>query len=283
MELRQTKLLPILLISAGSGFLGCSAPEAAERSPAAAPCVLVKGETGTVAAVLDGLTLRLDDGLVVRLAGIGLPEDTATAASIGGAARAELARLIEGRRAELRYGGERRDRYGRAVGHVFAEGAPGSVQEALLRGGLARVESLADNRACLGEMLGFERSARTARRGLWAQPALAPRRAGDPSLRGIDGLYELVEGRIESVGDRPRTVYLNFGAHWSDDFTVTVVRELVDKFADEGLMLAGLDGRRVRVRGWLRQKDGPWIVVDHPEQIEVLDDGDGIALDDQDR
>ena len=67
------------------------------------------------------------------------------------------------------------------------------------------------------------------------------------------------------------TVYLNFGRDWSRDLTVTIGIADVEVFEAEGGPLDILAGQRVRVRGWLRQWDGPWIRVDHPEQIELLD------------
>ena len=32
-----------------------------------------------------------------------------------------------------------------------------------------------------------------------------------------------------------------------------------------------MEGKRIRVRGWLRSYNGPVIDVTHPEQIELLD------------
>jgi hypothetical protein len=42
-------------------------------------------------------------------------------------------------------------------------------------------------------------------------------------------------------------------------------------FRGAGVDPAGLDGRRIRVRGWLRSRNGPMIEATHPEQIELLD------------
>ncbi len=74
-----------------------------------------------------------------------------------------------------------------------------------------------------------------------------------------------------SVGKTPTTVYLDFGRNWTTDFTVTVGTQDAALLESEGLALHDLEGRRVRVRGWLSQSNGPMIRVDHREQIEVLD------------
>ena len=82
---------------------------------------------------------------------------------------------------------------------------------------------------------------------------------------------ELVEGRVLSTGRTRSMLYLNFGRSWSTDFTVTIPAAAADRFAAAGMAVEGLAGRRVRVRGWLGQHDGPTMHVEHPEQIELLD------------
>ena len=53
--------------------------------------------------------------------------------------------------------------------------------------------------------------------------------------------------------------------------------EARDRAAFDTLMLdgSGLDGlasRRVRVRGWLQDANGPMMKLDHAERIELLED-----------
>jgi len=67
------------------------------------------------------------------------------------------------------------------------------------------------------------------------------------------------------------TVYLNTGADWRNDFTARLERPAVSLFAEAGRDVAALKGKRVRIRGWLRLYNGPFIDVTHPQQIEVLD------------
>lgn len=70
-------------------------------------------------------------------------------------------------------------------------------------------------------------------------------------------------------------MYLNFGADWRTDFTITIAARDLKLFEQAGLDLFALEGRTVRVRGWLDSYNGPAIEADHPEQIEVLDRPDG--------
>ena len=64
--------------------------------------------------------------------------------------------------------------------------------------------------------------------------------------------------------------YLNFGADYRTDFTISIAPRDLKRFPAEDRLLNGYRGRLVRVRGWLEWRNGPMINVTHPEQIEVL-------------
>ncbi|HMN86084.1 MAG TPA: hypothetical protein PKA74_08890, partial [Bauldia sp.] len=112
------------------------------------------------------------------------------------------------------------------------------------REGLARVHPLPGEAGCAGLLLRPESEARTARRGLWADPATAARTADDPSLLGRSGLYEVVEGRVVSVARGLRFVFIDFGRDFRRDFTVMVPLALADGMARSGMPPEGLGGRR---------------------------------------
>ncbi|HEY5607991.1 MAG TPA: thermonuclease family protein, partial [Alphaproteobacteria bacterium] len=84
------------------------------------------------------------------------------------------------------------------------------------------------------------------------------------------GAFQLVEGRVLAVQRVKGVTYLNFGPDYRTDFTVQVARESLPQFRAADMLLPDLKDRRVRVRGWLRQFNGPLIDATHPEQIEVL-------------
>ena len=85
------------------------------------------------------------------------------------------------------------------------------------------------------------------------------------------GHFALVEGKVASVRPSGATIYVNFGRRWSEDFTVTILKRNERSFAAAGIDPNKLAGRRVRVRGWIEQRGGPWIEAARPEQIEVAD------------
>ncbi|MCB9992057.1 MAG: thermonuclease family protein [Hyphomicrobiaceae bacterium] len=237
---------------------------------------LQPGPRGVVAAVIDGDTFLLADGAKVRLIGIQAPKlsqgrDGTADWPFADAARDALSRLVKGREIELRYGQTAKDRYGRLLAHAFVAETGLWVEEEMLRLGLARVYSLADNRLCLEELYRTEAQARAERAGLWSEGYYAIRSAGQPErLAGLSGHFELVEGAVQSVGHAGGRTYLNFGTDFSRDFTVVIEADGLRLFEAAGIDPQELDGALIRVRGWIDLYGGPRIMVTHPEQIEVL-------------
>ena len=224
------------------------------------PAGLALDAEARVAEVIDGSTVLLDDGETVRLAGI---------EALAESARRTLARLVQGRRVGLAWGGVPRDRYGRLRGHLVRSDDGIWIQGALLAAGLARVHSLVDDRAGVAEMLVVERRARAARLGIWSQARYRVRAANeaDAGLRS----FQLVEGRVKAAAVVRGRGYLNFGDDWREDFTVSIGPRDRRRFETEGIAIEDYEGRLVRARGWVDSFNGPMIEATHPEQIEVLE------------
>jgi endonuclease YncB( thermonuclease family) len=230
-------------------------------------CRLATVGTGVVSAVLDARTIVIEAGQV-RLAGI-----EPAAAAHDEPARLALAEELAGRPVVLRSLKAETDRYGRIVAHVFVDraGSERWIQSELLARGVARVAARTGDRACANELLARERTARDAKLGLWAEPYYSVRRAEDPAAIAVErGRFAIVEGKVLSVRESGGTIYVNFGRRWSEDFTVTIPKRNERSFAAAGLEPKRLEGRRVRVRGFVEERGGPWIEAGRPEQIELL-------------
>jgi endonuclease YncB( thermonuclease family) len=251
----------------------CAGGVAAQpQAPAShAACRLETFTTGTVQAALDGRTLLLADRREVRLIGVEVPQANERGTSTG--AKAALETLLAGREVTLkRPGTAERDRHGRLLAFVHAAENAGSAQQALIAGGHARVAARIGDMACAAPLLAAERTARAGRLGLWADPYYVMRRAENPAeILAEKGRFALVEGRVLSVRESGGTIYVNFGRRWSEDFTVTVLKRSERAFTDAGLELKKLSGRRVRVRGFIEERGGPWIEASRPEQIEIAE------------
>src|SRR5262249_44030942 len=132
-------------------------------------CKLATMGVGTVTSVRDGRTLFLDDGRELRLAAIEVGDDGLAA----------LQSLVAGRDLRLGKLGPESDRYGRLVALAYLDDQGPSVQQSMLEQGHARVSARIGNKACADLLLSAERTARAARRGLWADPNFAPLRTQD--------------------------------------------------------------------------------------------------------
>jgi hypothetical protein len=240
------------------------APVCAEESIACAGTT----ESAAGAVVVDARSIRLGDGRVLTPAGIAsfsvlLPD--------AAAADAELARRLEqlAVASPMTFAATARDpdRYGRTPALLVA----GDVlaQEILAREGLALAFAMdAPPLPCFERIVAAEAEARTAHRGGWK--GLGVPDASPSALAGRIGRFALFEGLVLTVGNRANRSYLNFGRRWSEDVTAEIAE--ADREAFGGAqMLAALAGHRVRLRGFIEQRGGPWLALRSPMQLEVLD------------
>lgn len=228
-------------------------------------------KSGYVKSIVDGDTLVLRSGTQVRLVGIQAPKlplgrRNFKSWPLAKKAKDALARLALGKTLTLSYGGKRSDRHRRLLAHLFAGKV--WIQGELLRSGMARMYSFPDNRARIKDMLTLERSARTSRRGIWANRFYAIRDIAETG-RHI-GTFQLIEGRVLNATIVRGRAYLNFGKDWRSDFTITISPRWMRRRWGKGPAIGDYVNRRVRVRGWLKSYNGPMIDATHPEQIELL-------------
>jgi endonuclease YncB( thermonuclease family) len=282
---------------------GCVGVVAQERSAAplsagpALPCGGTEIARGHVGRVVDGRDFVLDDGRQVHLAAIEVPlpppPQSSHGAPGGTAAKSALATFLSGAQLVLRQADVAPDRYGRtaAYAEVLHADQRRSAEAEMISAGFAEVSDEAGGQACATELLRRESVARKAKLGLWADPYYEPIPADKPAdIIARRGHFALVEGKVVSVHASGATLYVNFGQHWSQDFSVTIRRRNERNFAAVGLDLPGLAGRQVRVRGWIEAHSAnadtigagfwraPWIEVAHTEQIELADhDGAGMT------
>ena len=255
------------LILALPFLLAANAASAAPVPDCAGPLEITTAHIVRVEPTNDALVLR--DGRAVHLEGIRFPhagQDRAPAIAASEAYDA-INTMVRGHTIDVTAVPPKEDRYDRVRGQVFGDDDEW-VQTALLNRGLVRVDIAPDRTECAAELYAAEGAARAAGLGLWALPAYRIRTPD--TLDGDTGAFEIVEGRVLTAEVREGRAYLDFGADWKTDFTVTIAPEDLANFRNAGVDPALYAGRTIRVRGIVQQFNGPEIEIANPRQIEVL-------------
>jgi micrococcal nuclease len=136
--------------------------------------------TQVVTRVVDGDTVRLDDGEAVRLLGIDTPERNEPLYT---EASALLYRLVFERAVRLEFDRTRRDHYRRLLAHIWLGDT--LVNELLVASGLARVYLWPPDTLHRARLVEAQKAARNGKLGLWS---LAPPR--------LEAHYVIHEGRM---------------------------------------------------------------------------------------
>lgn len=234
----------LVLATAATAIVpGATAPKA---------CKLPGFGTATVASVRDGRTLLLTDGRELRLAAIEADD----------ASRAALNTLAAGKVLRLERLGPEQDHYGRMVAIAYTDDAHESLQQVMLAQGEARASARVGNCPC---------AERAAARGFWADPNFAPLPSHHVTgITAVRGQFALIEGKVLSVRESGARIYVNFGRRWTQCFAVTILKRHRRDFAAANIDPKDLEVRRIRVRGWVKQRRGPMMEASVPEQIEVV-------------
>jgi micrococcal nuclease len=215
--------------------------------------------------------LVLHDGRAIHMEGILMPRGAKDHAPsmISDQAFDALAKLVKNRDLTVTAIVPKEDRYDRVRGQVFnGDAAEPWLQRALLSRGLARVDLAPDRGECADELYAAEAAARAAHLGLWSVPAYQVRTP--EGLGGDTGTFQIVEGQVLSADVKEGRAYLDFGPDYKTDFTVTVAPADMANFRGQGIDPRDYQGKRIRVRGFIQQLNGPEMEIASPRQVEVM-------------
>ncbi len=112
-----------------------------------------------------------------------------------------------------------------------------------------------------------EKKAQRDHVGYWASTGILS--AKQPHDISTSGSFEIVEGTVKSVGKSRGWIYLNFGSSWKTDFTAAIPPQSKAIFKSKGWKFDKLENISVRVRGYVRKYNGPFMELYFPEQIEL--------------
>lgn len=236
------------------------------------------GPARAVVRTIDSETLQLDDGAVVRLIGALAPRTPMTVAAAAEwppetEATRTLNALVKGATVQLWQTSEQPDRHGRLLAHVVARRGADAiwVQARMLATGHARFYGLPGQFHCAAELQAHEQVARARQLGLWRSAAYQTRQAARTGeLMRLRSTYQIVAGRVAKVGRTRGRLYLNFGADWRTDFTIGISNALTSANPAWASDLDRLAGAIVHVRGWIDRRNGPYIELSDPSELEVV-------------
>lgn len=227
----------------------------------------------TVTEIVNPLTVKLDDGRFVHLAGLNFADlDFYDPGDLSITAMHILDDFLKDKKVALYQTKDpskgRKNRMDHHIGHLVRTDNDIWVQGMLLSLGVARVRTTPYNPDMAKQMLSHENTAREAKSGMWnieEHHVLSPKEAEKHI-----GSYQIVEGVVNTVSMRKNRLYLNFGKNWRDDFTISISAFNLKKFTKQKLNPQQWNGKRLRVRGWIESYNGPYMDIDHPERFEAI-------------
>lgn len=143
------------------------------------------------------------------------------------------------------------------------------IQEAMALKGLAFVYPTQDHFELVEDLYKVEDEARENKQGFWQDPKWAI--VSDKEAATLKDRFAIVEGRVFKAATRNNTIYLNFDRDWRTDFTIGIESFRRREFSRAGANPMQWSGKNIRVRGWIRDFNGPYIEIYHPSQIQVID------------
>lgn len=220
----------------------------------------------TIDKVIDATTLLSAKGEVYNLVGLHIPdEETAIKA------QEQLKKIAEKQKCILfqkKSDEPQVNRMGQIMGHFTCGTDNIWLQGSIISNGMAMVRSTPENLEQISTLLTLENVARTNKKGIWAQ---ADKYIFNPDTASSHmNSFTLVEGKIFNVAQNRNSVFLNFSHDWKNDFTIGVPSSLRRNFSKERINLMSLKNTFVRVRGWMRNYNGPYIELDNIAQLEII-------------
>ena len=127
--------------------------------------------------VIDGDTIILDNGEVVRYIGIDTPEVSVPATALecyGPEATVRNKELVEGKKVKLTRDIKNRDKHGRLLRYVYVDDGNTFVNLALVEGGYARTLTIYPNISYVREVELAVAEAQAEKRGIWLEENCFP-------------------------------------------------------------------------------------------------------------
>ncbi|MFH1854582.1 MAG: thermonuclease family protein [Candidatus Omnitrophota bacterium] len=226
-----------------------------------------------VSRVIDGDTIELSDGRMVRYIGIDTPELREKEGAgwvykpspYAEKARDLNRRFVEGKDVRLELDAQKLDKYNRLLAYVYSEDKMVNLE--MVRQGYAMIYTYPPNVKYTERFLEAQQYARDNKKGLWSRlekNAIAPFEA-----RENIGLIRVVEAEIIDIYLSEKTLALNC----RDNFKVVIFSSNFSLFPKEAIRSPDtyFKSKTIRAYGVIKKyKGSDEIIVNDPSQLEVL-------------
>ncbi len=225
--------------------------------------------------IIDGLTILMKSGKIIRLSSIDIPDFQVWENAEYSVQAMEALETLLPEKTEVMIYQTRSAKKGRLnrmkqhMAHIVVKKDMAWVQGHLIAHGIARVNHDANAPEMAEQMLQNEGQARAKDRGFWGKDSRYRELTPLETEQDI-GEFVVVRGTVKKVASVKNNIYLNFGDNWKTDFTVMITPALRKKLAKQAANLQSLAGKEVRVRGWLREYNGPLIELNNIKHIEFI-------------
>ncbi|UCG35462.1 MAG: thermonuclease family protein [Candidatus Omnitrophota bacterium] len=223
--------------------------------------------------VIDGDTIKLSNGKLLRYIGIDTPEMRTKRGNqfiyspqpYSLEAKEFNRNLVEGKFVRIEFDVEKHDRYKRLLGYCFA--GEEFVNAKMITEGMAVIYTKPPNVKYADLFVDLQKQARKARKGLWGAYKIIDQSRAHKYINQI----RTVRGKVLNTYDSGKVVFLNFGEDYKTDFTVIIFRNSLPHFKRKGIdPVTFYNAKTIEVSGRIREFNGPEIIVNSPEEIEII-------------
>ncbi|MCF7907721.1 MAG: thermonuclease family protein [Candidatus Omnitrophica bacterium] len=227
-----------------------------------------------VSKVIDGDTIKLSNGKLLRYIGLDTPEVRSKKDGkfiydpqpFSLEATEYNRKLVEGKAVRIEFDLEKQDKYGRLLGYCFIGDT--FVNAKLIQEGLAVLYTYPPNVKYVDKFVSLQKQARAKKQGLWESYEVIDQ---EQAYKYI-GQIRTVRGRVLSTYKSSKCLFLNFGGDYKHDFTVVIFNNAFSAFTQQKIdPITFYRNKIVEVSGRIREYNGPEIIVNTPYEIQILD------------
>jgi len=273
--MRKTKKVFLLFLALISFLLFFSFLSVNSRSELTED--LFPEEEFPVKEVLDGDTIELSNGKIVRYLGIDTPELRWRKGDawvyhpqlFAQEAKELNSLLVQGKKVKLEYDVEKRDKFNRLLAYVYVNGL--MVNGEILRQGYALLDVRMPNIKHTNFLLKMFKEAKENKRGFWS---LAGVQIISPQeVRKYSGKIKIIEGKITKIEDKGKLFRLTLNGEGQEKTWIIIYKNNLPIFEKKGISLErDYLHKKVRISGLICEyKQAYEIVAHHPAEIEIIE------------